>query len=482
MNKKMSKSVTKNYLYNMIYQILISIVPLITTPYLSRTLGAEAIGIYSYTLSIVTYFILFGSLGIAIYAQREIAYAQNDKETRSKVFFEILILRFITMAISIIVFYFTCIKNTEYGMYYKIFLIQMIANCLDISWFFQGLEEFKKTVMRNTIVKIISVILILLLIKKPEDLLLYILIYCLSTLIGNLSLWIYLPKYICKQKLKNLEFKKHLRPLLELFIPQIAVQVYTVLDKTMIGAIVNDKSEVGYYEQAEKIVKLLLTVITSLGTVMLPRISYEFANKNKEKIKETMEKSINFVLILSFPMIMGLIVISPNFIPLFLGDGFEPSITIMQLLTPIILFIGMGGIIGTQLLLPTKRQKQYTIAVVLGAIINVILNLMLIGKIGAKGATIGTVAAEFVSMSVQIYFIRKDIDINIMLKKAIKYFVLSVVMLIVCMSIYILEINRLATVVLQVLIGVSVYFGLLVITKDDFTRALISKVKKILIK
>ena len=187
------KSVTKNYIYNLIYQIFAIIVPLITTPYLSRVLGAENIGIYSYTLSVTTYFILFGSLGIAMYAQREIAYVQEDKYKRSKVFFEILLIKVITLMISMGIFYVTFGIQGQYSVYYKIFLLEIIANIIDISWFFQGIEEFKKTVMRNMLVKSISIALIFILVKNSDDLTPYIWIYVLSTFFGNLSFWMYLP-------------------------------------------------------------------------------------------------------------------------------------------------------------------------------------------------------------------------------------------------------------------------------------------------
>ena len=156
------KSVAKNYIYNLLYQILIMIVPLITTPYLSRVLGAQSIGIYSYTISITTYFILFGSLGVAMYGQREIAYLQDNKKERSKTFFEILIMRFITMAISLIIFYVSFCLKGDYSIYYKVLILEIIANSFDISWFFQGLEEFKKTVFRNIIIKLFNYIAILL--------------------------------------------------------------------------------------------------------------------------------------------------------------------------------------------------------------------------------------------------------------------------------------------------------------------------------
>ena len=274
----MKKSVTKNYIYNLAYQILIIILPVITTPYISRVLGVENIGIYSYTLSISAFFILFGSLGIALYGKREIAYMQKDKKRYTIAFWEILILRVITMSISLLIFGLTFARNGEYQNYFKILILEIIANCIDISWFFQGLEEFKKTVIRNMIVKIVSVVCIFVFVKTREDLTKYFIIYVLSMLIGNGSLWLYLPRFLTKVKLNELNVKKHFKPTFSLFLPQIATEIYTILDRTMIGLIVNDKSEVGFYDQSQKIIKMLLTLITSLGTVMLPRIANNFAN------------------------------------------------------------------------------------------------------------------------------------------------------------------------------------------------------------
>ena len=184
------KSVTKNYIYNLIYQILVIILPLVTAPYISRVLGAENIGIYSYTLSISAYFIMFGSLGIALYGQREIAYNQKNRKKKSIIFWEIVLLRIITMSISITIFYFTFACGKQYQMYYKILMLEIIGNCVDISWFFQGLEEFKKTVGRNMLVKLISIVCIFTFVKAPDDLPIYFEIYVLSILIGNISLWL----------------------------------------------------------------------------------------------------------------------------------------------------------------------------------------------------------------------------------------------------------------------------------------------------
>ncbi len=477
----MKKSVTKNYLYNVFYEILVIILPILTTPYVSRVLGAQGIGIYSYTISITTYFILFGSLGIALYAKREIAYVQDDTLKRSKIFWEIILLRFITLGISLLIFYFTYASHGAYQMYYKILILEILANALDVSPFFQGMEEFKKIIGRNLIVKLISVISIFLFIKTENDVNTYLLIYALSTLIGNVSLWLYLPKYIKKIPLKKLNFKKHLKPIIILFIPQIATQIYTVLDKTMIGSLIYDKKEVGFYEQSQKIVKLILTIVTSLGTVMLPRIANKFANGKKEEIEKDVFRSMNFVYFLSIPMAFGLIAVAKTFIPLFLGDGFEKSIAITAAISPILLLIGMSNVIGTQFLLPTKRQKEYTLSVIFGALTNLILNFALIPIYKSVGASIATVIAEMVVTLSQIFYIRKIFNVKKMLFLIKNYLISGIIMLGITLLVLLLPINsQIILLLIQGLVGVISYFGILLLLKDEFLKYIIKRAKSII--
>lgn len=478
------KSVGKNYIYNLIYQILVLILPLVTTPYLSKVLGAESIGIYSYTISIVTYFVLFGSLGMAMYAQREIAYVQDDKKKRSKIFWETFILRLVTLAISMIIFYFLFAHKGEYSVYYKILLLHILANMFDISAFFQGMEEFKKIIKRNLIVKFISIINIFVFIKQPSDIGKYLLIYSLSNLIGNISLWLYLPKYMVKTSLKDLKFLKHLKPTVILFIPQIATQIYTVLDKTMIGSLISDKSEVGYYEQSQKITLMILTFVTSLGTVMLPRIANKFANGKKEEIKNNILTSFNFVYFLSLPMIFGLVAVAKDLIPWFLGESFEKSIYIIYVISPIILLIGFSNAIGIQYLLPTQRQKEYTTSVVAGAVTNLIFNFIFIPRFMSVGAAMGTVIAETVVTTVQVFCIRKEFELKNILKMSIKYIISSIIMflLIIILNNYILSsIGRVSRMAIDVIIGVMSYLGMLIILRDSFVlkylKNIIEKVK-----
>ncbi len=493
------KSITKNYIYNMVYQVLILILPLITTPYLSRVLGAEGIGIYSYTYTIVTYFILFGSLGVALYGQREIAYAQENVEARKKTFIEIIIFRFITIGIATIAYFFLFMNGEKYQLYYRILLLELIAGAFDISWFFQGMEEFKRTVTRNVLVRLCSVSLVFVLVKTKEDLAMFTLIYSIADLLGNLSLWLYLPKYLKGVKVKNINVLQHLPQITLLFIPQIANQLYKMLDTTMIGKLVEDKSELGFYEQGQKVIRLLLTMVTSLGVVMIPRMASTFASGDKEKINDYMKMSFKFVFFLAFPIMFGIISISKDFVPIFFGDGYDKVAILINIISPILLLMGIANVVGTQYMLPTKRQKEYTISVVIGVVVNFILNYILILNYGAIGASISTVISQLVVDLVQGYFVRKEVNFKELLKLSYKYLLSGIIMFGFCRIVYYgiysnifvgfidsltnaFELSRqdmtsLISIVLQIAVGVITYIGMLIILKDDYIYTFLRKVK-----
>lgn len=475
------KSITKNYIYNMIYQILILVLPLVTTPYLSRVLGAEGIGIYGYTYSIVTYFVLFGSLGVALYGQREIAYAGEDKEKRKKIFIEVNIFRFITIALACIVYYFWFMRNNDYSVYYRILLFELLAAAFDISWFFQGMEEFKKTVIRNVLVRICSVALVFLLVKTREDLTKFVLIYSLADFVGNLSLWLYLPKYTSGVKVKNIEVWKHVIPILMLFIPQIANQIYKILDTTMIGKLISDKAETGFYEQSQKVIRLLLTIVTSLGVVMVPRMASTFASGDKEKVNEYMKMSFKFVFFLAFPLMFGIVSIAGAFVPVFFGQGYDKVVTLIDIMCPILVLMGVANVVGTQYLLPTKRQKEYTISVTIGVIVNFFLNYFLIKAYASIGASIATVLSQLVVDAIQLYCIRNDINIGEMIGLAWKYLVSAFIMFLFCFVTANLA-QRLNggymwEIISEVLVGVVTYFTMLIILKDDYVYKFLNTAK-----
>jgi O-antigen/teichoic acid export membrane protein len=475
----MSQSVKKNYLYNLTYQMLTLILPLVTTPYVSRVLGAQNLGIYSYTLSISAFFILFGSLGIAMYGQREIAFVRDSREKRSSTFWEIVTLRAITMLFSIVIFYIAFVNgNNDYRMYYRILLLEMIGNVADISWFFQGLEDFRKTVTRNMAVKLASVTCIFLFVRSGDDLPVYFLIYVFSILLGNLSLWLYLPKLIYGPRRGKLHVFRHFKPTLALFIPQIAVQVYTILDRTMIGAIIADKSEVGYYDQAQKIVKMLLTVVTSIGTVLMPRIAHTYASGDMEKVHGYMRKSFRAVFFLAFPLIFGIISVSDAFVPAFFGAGYDKVRILMPVISPIMFLIGMSNVTGTQYLLPTMRQKEYTISVLAGSGVNFCMNALLIPHFGALGASIGTVIAETAVTGVQIFFTRCDFQWPQIIRSMGTYLLASLVMFAGCLAFRHFIPAGWSSVIGQVVVSALLYGGILMLMKDPCVYMFLNAVKK----
>ena len=473
------RSVKKNYFYNLLYQIVVILVPIVTTPYLSRVLEADGIGTYSFIFSIVTYFTLFGTLGVAMYGQREIAYVQDDKAKRSKAFYEIIFFRFITIIISIIAYLICFGRSGENSLYYRIFALELVANAFDISWFFQGIEDFKKTVLRNVFVKVLSVCLIFLLVKTKEDLFIYILIYVMSNVIGNLSLWLYLPKYLQKLKLKELNLKKHIKPILSMFIPQIAIQIYTVLDKTMIGVMLDDMSEVGFYEQSQKIVKVALVLVTAYGTVMCPRYANAASNGDYMAIKKYLNKSFTIACMVGIAITFGIIGISDNLVPWFLGEGYEKVKVLLKISAFLNIAIGLNNVSGVQYLVQIKKQNIFTISVIFGAIINFVLNIVFIYLFKSVGATIASIIAEFSILIYQLIYIKKNSDFKIssLLSISIKYLISGVIMLFILIAIgKILESNMIST-LLMILVGSVVYFVSLLILKDKFLINTLSDLK-----
>lgn len=472
----MNKSIKKNYIYNVICQVLLIFLSTIIAPYLSRVLGPSGVGTYSYTISVVTYFVLLGSLGISAYGQREIAYVQNDIKKRSKLFFELIIIKIITSFISMLLFYLFFVRNSEYSCYYKILILEILASILDITWFYQGMELFKKNLYRNIIFKLISVILIFLFVKNKDDLNIYLIIYVLSNLIGNLSFWLDIKKYI--EIPNKLELFKHLKSVLIFFIPQLAIKLYTILNKVVMGNILNDMSEVGYYEQSEKIIRLLLTLITALGSVMMSRISNVYAKKDYDKMKNYLSKAFSFIFLIGLPMVFGIIAVSKNFAPIFFGEGYDKVPSLMNIMSIIIIFIGIGNVIGTQYLIPTKKEKEYIISVIMGAITNVIFNLLLIKTYKSYGASISTVLTELMVVSTQIYFVRKDFEIKKLFSKIYKYLISSIIMFIICILIDKLIISQLLSLIIQVIIGIIVYAISLIILKDEYFINILESLKK----
>lgn len=453
----MSK-LAKNFIYNMIYQMLILILPLISAPYISRILGAEGIGIYSYTYSIVSYFVMFAMLGINNYGNRLIAQTREDKEKLSINFWSLYIFEFIiTTLVLIIYIFFIAFVVKEDKIMYILQFGYILSSFFDINWFFFGLEEFKITVTRNTLIKILSFISLFIFVKTKEDIYIYTSILVISNLISNIVLWPFIFKRIKRVKITPKDIFKHIRPCLILFVPVIAVSLYKKMDKIMLG-IMSTKLEVGFYENSEKIINIPLAIITALGTVMLPRMSNIIANGEKKKFKEYIGKSMEFIIFLSCPIVLGLISVSKKFAPLYFGNEFLKTGNLIEISAITILFISWANVIRTQYLIPKEKDKEYIYSVIIGAMVNLISNLLLIPKFNSVGASIGTVLAEFTVMLVQTISVKKYLPIDEYIKQNYKFAIKSLIMFCCIYPLNFININEIADLILQIIFGVLIYF------------------------
>ena len=496
LDKSKNTLVRKNYIFNLLYQIFLVIVPLIVTPYVSRTLSPEGIGQYGFSYSLITYFTIIGSLGFGFYAQREIAMHQNDYEKQSKIFWEINLCRFVFVAISMALNFILCFLNVykQYTDLMLVFSINIFALAFDISFFFQGNEQFGKLVLRNVIIKTISIILIFTLVKEKNDLLIYAIINSLMLIVSNLSLWTYLPKILKKVKINSLRPFRHLKGTLRLFIPTIASTIYTVLDRTLLGLIINENYiviengvevikryadlEIGYYEQSEKLVKMALTVITCLSAVMISRNTDEIAKGNDEQVKTNIYGAFNLIWLIGLPMCVGMASISDFIVPWFYGDGYEKCSILISIFSILILAIGISNIFGLHFLIPYGEDNKFSLALILGAVINLVLNAILIPFYWSVGATIASVIAEL-SISIIMYFmVRNRISIKKCFSNIWKYLLASLLMLIVILIMkYYISISFINT-LLIIIASVLVYFLTLVILREKNILMLLIKLKR----
>ncbi|MCO6541780.1 MAG: oligosaccharide flippase family protein [Lactobacillus sp.] len=446
----------KNYLYNAFYQIFVIIVPLITMPYISRVLGPTGSGINSLTNANTQYFILFGSIGVALYGNRQIAYLRDDKDKVSQTFWEIFIMRLFMIALALILFYLFVFLTHTYQLAYLMQSILIIAAAFDISWFFMGVENFKVTVVRNVVVRLISIVFIFTLVKSKNDIILYIFILSMSQLLGNMSLFPYLKTYIVPPKWRQLNIWQHLRPSLALFIPQIALQIYLILNKTMLGFMVSVEAA-GFYTYSDNIIHMLLAIVTSLATVMMPRVANVFAHGDLKKVNRYTQQTLDYSSAVAIPMMFGIAAIAWKFAPLFFGHGYESISPLMMIESLIILPIAWSSIIGNQYLLPLGKNRQYTASVTLGAILSVIFNVPLILLLKTNGAMISTVLCEWAVTIYQLVAIHKSMQLSDLFIGLWKYLLSGLIMFIVVFYLHMTWKFTILTALIEVIIGIVIY-------------------------
>ena len=453
-------SIKKNFIYNSIYQILLIIIPLITTPYIARVLGPSGVGIYSYTYSIAHYITIIALLGTINYGTRSIAQIRDNREKLSDTFWGIyyfqLLLAFLLSALYLL---YVVLFIEDYKIIFLIQFLYVISAAFDANWFCSGLENFKLLVIRNIIIRVSSVIAIFIFVKSSDDLWLYTLIMASSILISQLVIWPYILSKINFLKPNLVSIGKHIKPNLILFVPVIAVSVYTIMDKIMLG-ILSNVSEVGYYTNSERIVNIARSLIVALGTVMLPRMSNLVAEGNYQKALDLIRKSMIIVIFMGAALTFFIPAVSPTFVPWFLGEEFRESALLASLLSIIIIFTSWANVVRTQYLIPNSRDKIYIISVITGAVVNFILNLILIPQFHALGAVIGTIFAEISVCFIQTYMIRKELEIKEYIKNVYPFIIFGLIMFIVVRSIAIISLQPVILIALQILIGGLIYLSL----------------------
>ena len=454
-------SLKKNFVLNTIYQILIIVIPFISMPYISRVLGAGGVGTYSYTYSIQTYFAMFAALGTVTYGTREIARVRENEEERSRLFWEIELLTVLTSLACLILWGIWILFNHEYRMCYVILTINIIAVIFDISWFYAGMEQFEYIVRQNTIFKVLGLISLFVFVKHESDLYLYIAIMAASTLLGNMTMWLYLGRFLKKVNVKEFNLKRHFKETLIYFVPTIATSIYSVLDKTLIGAITKDANENGYYEQATNIVNAAKVVsFVAINGVMESRSSFLFAQGKTDRVKSMIEDSMNYILFMGFGLIFGLVGVADEFVPWFFGPGFYKVPVLIKMLSPVIVIIGVSHCLGSQYYTPSGRRAQSAKFIITGSVINLVLNLILIPKFWSYGAVIASVIAEcvitFLDMRNCDGYLRLSQLVKIGWKKLLAGIIMAVVLIIIHINMFI-----------EIIIGIALYIICLVILRDS---------------
>ena len=470
------KSMKKNLVLSTMYQVLTMILPLITAPYASRVLGVDGMGIYSYTHSYVLYFMLLGALGTVSYGTREISRNRNNVSVRSRLFWEITCLTILTSLVSFSMWGVWILFNQQYRIYYMILSFFLLGTMFDISWFYAGMEEFRYTVTQNSIFKLLGAASIFIFVKKADDLWVYVLIMSLTAFLANISMWIYLPHFVGRIPIRDLHPEKHLKETFIYFIPTIAISVYTILDKTLIGLITQDTSENGNYEQATKIVNMAKSVcFAGVNLVLQSRSSYLFAEKKYDEIKQHILNSMDYIFFIGIAMCCGLIGIAERFVPLFFGPGYDKTIILLQLMSVLIVIVGVSNCLGSQYFTPAGLRAKSAKYIIIGACVNLILNLILIPTFKSAGAVFATIVAEGVISSLFLHNCDGYYDLTQLLSQVWKKIVAGAGMLWIIILLGRKIVNPFAAIVVQISVGALIYFSLLFVMRDSFIQNIVMR-------
>lgn len=475
--QKSGVSVKKNIAYNIIYQIVALALPLISMPYVSRVLGSAQIGRFSFDNAMVSYFTIVAVLGSSTYGQRVIAFYKGDKSELSATFWNTFFFRFITSAVALAAYFLYLSLFRGFTLLNVMVALNIFNVAIDITWFFQGIENFKSTVIRGLFIKILAFALTFILIRTQNDVWIYALITCGSTVLGNAFLWLGIHKLVTRPK-KVRPFN-NFKDVFLMFLPTVASQVYLVLDKTMIGWIAQSDYANGCYEQAEKIVRAALLAVTAVCTVTLSRVANLHGQGRGEEAKAYVYQSYRLVWAMALPIMFGFCSVARLFIPLYLGEGYDMAVTLFMIFSLLLVFVGLASVTGLSYLVPTKQQNVYTVSVAVSAGVNLILNIFLIKRFSAYGAAVASVTAECVGACIQIGYCvaKKQLSLKKILLPAGNYLLSAVVMTIAVLAVqYYIE-NGTVAFIASVACGVVVYGLMLMLLRDELALGVLKIIK-----
>lgn len=476
--------ITKNYIFNLAYQLLVLFAPLITAPYLARVLGASNLGIYSYVNSSGNIITTLSLLGIYAYGNRQTAYVRDNRIELTKTFWELEITRMILGVVGTLIYAVYTYFNPDMSWYFWVFYPYILAQFIDCSWIYVGLEAMKPAVLKNFITKIVNIIGIFIFVRNKSDVWIYMFMLAVTTLIANVAVYTQLPQYVSKPIGENKpdihRIPYHIKESLYLFLPQVASIFYLQVDKVMLKWLSGQTAQLSYYDNAEKIINIPLSIITVMSTVMMPRLANEFQKKNNETIQELLVKAGRYSLLMTFPLMIGIFCIAQKMIPWYLGDDFLPTTTAMMILSPIVLLNSLSGISGAQYFTATNQIKILMKAYVSAAVLNIVVNAILIPQYGYAGAAIATVGSSLISVIIQYCYLNKQTNIMKLSEYGLKYLVGAIIM---GMAIKLSTKNmpaKMFTTLLQIFIGGVVYFAFLLIFNDEALKDIIVKIKGII--
>lgn len=419
-----------NYLYTFGYQVFLMILPVFTLPYISRVLLPKGVGVNSWTYSISYYFVLLGVLGLTTYGQREVALWKHSRRRFRSTFWEIEIASIITTLISLIAYAVTIVILDRYQKYLLIYGISIFASLFDISWLFSGLEKFAILSFRNFIIKSLSVVTMFLFVKSPKDLGIYILIQVLTILISNISLWPPALRIVGHVQVRSLYFVfQRIKHSFSYFIPQISISLYVTLNKVLLGFLAGT-IQTGYFDSSDKIARLLFSAFMAISTVMMPRISSMFSQKRYAEIRSMLSNVLFFSTLLILPISFLLAANSELIVSVILGPKYMPMVNVLRISSLILIPMSVANILGNQVLIPFNKIRTYTVSVMGGAIVNLVMVAPLILFCDANGAAMASFISEFTVMAFQIYFCKDVIPLHTMIQASGSQLVIGAVVMI----------------------------------------------------